>query len=51
MLNLTEREKEIIAAALSYAGSNVSDVNEAYEGDKEFNEEEIFELYSKVLRS
>jgi len=47
-MKLTDREKEIIRVALSYMGSNVDDVNLAT--DKDFKEEEVFELYGRMGR-
>lgn len=47
-MKLTDREKEIIRVALSYMGSNVDDVNEV--ADKDFKEEEVFELYGRMGR-
>jgi hypothetical protein len=55
-MQLTDREREIVIAALNYMGSNVDDLNEALGLDHEdeptepFSEEEVFELYGKLFR-
>lgn len=51
-MNLTDREKKIIAFALNYMGSNLDDINEMLGEDdeehkSEFNEQEVFDLYGK----
>ncbi len=51
-MQLTEREKEIVIAALSYMGNNVDDLNEVLglndnEDGKPFQENEVFGLYCK----
>lgn len=59
-MQFTDRELQIIAAALNYMGANVDDLNEAMgfndededeptEG-KAFQESEVFDLYSKFRK-
>jgi hypothetical protein len=47
---MNEREREIILVALSYMASNIDDVNEVIEDEKQFNETEVFELFEKLIK-
>lgn len=45
-MELTERELEIIRKALSYMASNVSDVNECFEDEENFEVFETLEVFN-----
>ena len=47
-MNLTARHNEILRAALSYAVSNVDDINDAIDLSQPLVEEEVLDLYNML---